>query len=156
STWAPSWVNLADLYRSIGQDGTARRVLEAARLRNPTDAAIAHALGLALVRSGDRPAALAALADAARLDPASSRYRFVHAVALHDLGRPGEAIAVLRTSRRQHPRDQAMAQTLIGYLIERGQAPEARRVLQEVMAGDPSNPAWRDWAARLGGKAPTP
>jgi len=153
STWAPSWVNLADLYRSIGQDGTARGVLETARRRNPTDPAIAHALGLALVRSGDRPGALAALAAAARLEPASSRYSFMHAVALHGLGRPGEAIAVLRASRQRHPRDQALAEALISYLVERGEAQRAKGVLQEVVAVDPGNPAW---SARLGLKISRP
>ncbi len=154
STWAPSWVNLADLHRSIGQDSAALAVLQTAGRRHPKEAAIAHALGLALVRSGNRPAALAALAEAARLDRASARYSLVHAIALHDLARPLEAIAALHASRRRHPRNQSLAETLMSYLVERGEVERARGVLQEVMGGDPSNPAWRGWAARLGGEAP--
>ena len=156
SSWAPAWINLSDVYRTSGQEGAAKTVLATARQRLPRDAAIAHALGLTLVRLGERPAALAALGEAVRLDRSTPRYAFVHAVALHDLGQPAEALAALRAARRLHPGDRDLAETLMNYLMEGGDVQEARLVLQGMVEADPLNPVWQQWIGRLGGRSLTP
>ena len=53
----------------------------------PRDADLHHALGLLLIRKGDKPAAYRELADAARLAPDNVRYAYVHAIALNSEGK---------------------------------------------------------------------
>lgn len=104
-SFGPAAVNLADLDRELGRDADGERVLREAIARSPADAALEHSLGLALVRSGHAPEALAHLASASRLDPASARFGYVYAVALSDAGRTNDAIGELERAVAVHPYD---------------------------------------------------
>lgn len=104
-SFGPAAVNLADLNRELGRDADGERVLREAIARSPADAALEHSLGLALVRSGHAPEALAHLASASRLDPASARFGYVYAIALSDVGRTNDAIGELERAVAVHPYD---------------------------------------------------
>jgi tetratricopeptide (TPR) repeat protein len=56
--FTPAAVNLADLHRALGQEADAEAVLRSNVAINPDAAALHHALGLLLVRTGRADAAL--------------------------------------------------------------------------------------------------
>lgn len=98
-----AYVNLADLQRArLGED-EAERILRRGLAAAPNSADLHHALGLALVRKGERGSALVELTEAAKLAPDNARYAYVHAVALESAGRRGEALGVLQSARQRHP-----------------------------------------------------
>jgi tetratricopeptide (TPR) repeat protein len=98
-----SWVNLADLYRTLDRDRDAEAVLRRALLSAPKDAALHHVLGLTLVRLHRYDEALASLRTAAELLPENPRFTLVYAVALRDTGDPALAAKVLRAALTRHP-----------------------------------------------------
>lgn len=129
-TFVPAYVQLADLYRGRREEERADAILRRALARNP-DAALAHySLGLSLIRQKHQPEALEELRRAAELEPGSARYGYVHAVALDQAGRRGDAVKVLDTVLAGHPYEvdaltaQAIwamqgsdPQTALGYLM---------------------------------------
>ena len=138
--FASAWVNLADAWRAQGREDEVEATLRKGLARLPRSADLLHALGLAQVRKGDRTAALASLAQAARLAPERSRYSYVWAVALHSAGRSGEALKVLREADKRHPYDVALLGTLVSIERETGDANAAlahARKLAEVLPDDP-------------------
>jgi tetratricopeptide (TPR) repeat protein len=104
-------VNLADLYREAGRDADAEAVLRTALDHvslggtRGDDAALHHALGLALVRLGRLDAALEALGRAWELDPGAPRYAYVYGVALNDAGEREQGLRVLADAARRFPGD---------------------------------------------------
>ena len=104
-SFAPAAVNLADLYRETGREADGEAVLKTALQRSPHDASLLHALGLSMVRQKRNKEALDLLAAAAHADPASARYAYVYAVAMHDSGDNKAAIATLEDSLKTHPYD---------------------------------------------------
>ena len=125
-------VNLADLYRSQGREDDGRKVLEALIAAEPQAAAAHHALGLLLVRQGQRAAALSALEKAARFAPEDPRFAFVHAVALHDDGQAGVAASVLENALMRHPGDFDLRSFYANLLLEQGEK-QAARVQAETL-----------------------
>lgn len=119
-------VNLADLYRSQGKDAEGRAVLESLIQAEPQAAAGHHALGLLLVRSGERATALLHLEKAARFAPEDARFAFVHAVALHDDGQVGVAASVLEAALLHHPGDYDLRSFYASLLLEQGERAAAR------------------------------
>jgi Flp pilus assembly protein TadD len=106
----PAWVNLADLMRSQGRDEEGEALLREALLRQPESGALHHSLGLLLVRKGESAAALQELQLAAELEPESSRFIYVYAVALHSAGRVDEALEVAESGLARHRNDPALQQ----------------------------------------------
>ena len=139
--FAGAYVNLADAYRQQQREGDAESVLRRGLALLPRAADLHHALGLLLVRKGDKAAALEELALAAKLAPDSARYAYVYAVGLHSAGRPSEALAVLRSADVRHPYDVDILGALMSMNRETGNAraalPYARK-LAEVLPGDPN------------------
>jgi len=144
-SYLPAHVNLADLLRVLGRDDEGEEILRAALRRDRDDAAAHHALGLLRVRLGDREGALEHLERAAELRPGAARYRYVHAVALHDAGRPAEAIAQLESALADHPRDEAILGALVAYSRAAGRDEEAWRYARrlEALAEEARSPARR-------------
>ena len=140
-TFTPAWVNLADLYRALGRESDAQRVLHDGLAALPADAALHHALGLTLVRAKRLPEATTELRRAAQLAPGSARYTYVYAVALNSAGQRAEAMRLLRENERRHPADRdtliALVDLLRGQGDRRGALAYANG-LAELMPDDPS------------------
>jgi predicted CXXCH cytochrome family protein len=102
-TFLPAYVNLADLYRTRGDEAAAERTLREALAVDRDDASVSYALALTLVRQGRRQESLSWFAKAAASSPETARYAYAYAVALHDLGHAAKAIGVLEQASRRHP-----------------------------------------------------
>jgi predicted CXXCH cytochrome family protein len=138
--FAGAYVNLADAYRQQGRDAEGEKLLRRGLALLPRAADLHHALGLLLVRKGDRTAALKELAAAAKLAPDNARYGFVHAVGLHSAGRRDEALSVLRATDARHPYDLEILGTLVSMSREAGKPRDAlpyARKIAEVLPDDP-------------------
>jgi Flp pilus assembly protein TadD len=138
--FAPAAVNLADLYRALGQDRAGEHVLRAALKRTPEVPALHRALGLLLVRAKNLPAALAELRRASELAPTDRDAQYTLAVALYSTGQHTAAIQLLDRTWRSHPGDRTILAALIAYIRERGDLTRAEELagrLVELSPGDP-------------------
>jgi predicted CXXCH cytochrome family protein len=104
-SFGPASVNLADALRTLDRDAEGIVVLRKAIEKVADDAGLHHALGLALVRVGEKENALPSLKQAVQLSPESPRYALVHAVALKDSGETQLAIEALQAALLIHPDD---------------------------------------------------
>lgn len=87
-------VNLADLYRAMGREDEAGKVLSGFAAQHQS-AAARHALGLSLVRQKKHAEALAQFEQAYREEPNNPRYAFVYGVALQSAGKSSEGRRIL-------------------------------------------------------------
>ena len=115
-----AYVNLAEAYRTLGQDSQGERVLLDGIGQLPEAADLHHALGLLRVRQGETDEAVAELKRAALLAPDSIRYIYVYAVALHSTGQVEAALAVLREADARHPNTPDILGTLVSIYRETG------------------------------------
>jgi tetratricopeptide (TPR) repeat protein len=139
--FAGAYVNLADAYRQLGRETEGEKVLRRGLTRLARAPDLHHALGLLLVRKGDKGAAIRELAMAAKLAPDNARYGYVYAVGLHSAGRRGEALSVLRAAEARHPYDLEILGTLVSMIRETGKPRDAlpyARKIAEVLPDDPS------------------
>jgi Flp pilus assembly protein TadD len=127
--------------RSAGRDADGERFLEQALRAAPEHAEALHALGLLRVRQQRLPEAVDLFRRAAKARPDVPRLAYVYAVALHDTGRAGEAIAVLEGALRQRPANREVLAALATYLGERGDAQRALGYAEQLAALDPTDAA---------------
>jgi tetratricopeptide (TPR) repeat protein len=114
--FTPAYVNLADAERALGDEAAAEAALRRALAASPPSSGIAaHALGLSLVRQKRYAEGLGMLAEAVRREPDNVRYSYVLAVALHDGGRPDEALGVLRNALAYHPNDPQLREAFVAF-----------------------------------------
>ena len=114
-TYVQAAVNLADVQRALGDDGSAEQTLRQAIARNPGAAPVHFTLGLTLIRLGRKAEALAEFREAYSLQPGDARLAYVYGVAQHDAGDAAGAIATLRRAQKAHPYDQDLAAALAAY-----------------------------------------
>lgn len=155
--YAPAYVNLADLYRQTGRNDEAATTLRAGLAAAPGNAALHHALGLALVRAKATPdEAIDALAKAADLAPDNARYGYVHGVALHSYGRLADAIAALRRVTERHPGDRETLAALVGFEQEAGDPAAALKHAELLSAIMPEDATLRRLIEELRKRAGAP
>jgi predicted CXXCH cytochrome family protein len=147
------YLNLADAYRLAGRDAEGEKALRDGIARMPRTADFHHALGLLLVRKGDKPAGLQSLAQAARLAPDNARYAYVHAIALNSLGKRAEALALLRATQARHPDDLDTLNALVSIQAEAGDAKAALADAEKMAALMPDDPSVRRLLAELKARA---
>lgn len=99
---ADGWIALAALHRSRGAVGDARAAAERAFALEPDDRRYATLAGWARLQTGDPPGALSAL-DRARALADSAEIEVLRALALRQLGRPGEALDAARSAAEREP-----------------------------------------------------
>ena len=135
----PALLNLADLLRQQGREDEARTILLRALDIAPDHGAALHALGLLETRSGEAEKALTYLGRAADLERVGTRHRFVYAIALHDLGKPEQAIDQLLALLRATPHNEDVLLALANYSAELGERDKARgfaKTLTEIAPGN--------------------
>jgi tetratricopeptide (TPR) repeat protein len=139
--FAGAYANLADTYRQQGRESEGEQALRRGLSLLPRAADLHHALGLLLVRQGDKAAAVLELATAAGLAPDNPRYAYVYAIGLHSTGRPSQAIAVLRAADARHPYDLDILSALIAMYRETGDVQAALNYARKVAEALPDDPA---------------
>jgi tetratricopeptide (TPR) repeat protein len=135
----PALLNLADLLRAQNRDDDARKLLLQALVVAPEHGASLHALGLLEARNSNTEKALEYLGRAAAVETIGARHRFVYAIALHDLGKPDEAIKQLRALLRVTPDSQDVLLALANYSNEVGQRDQARAYANRLIELAPGN-----------------
>lgn len=126
-SFIPSYVNLADLFRSQGQEDKAEQTLRRGLQVDSYNAELHEALGLALVRRKKLREAINELAHAAQLRPDNARYAFVHAIALSEIGDLRGAINVLTRAHERHPDERQIVMALVEYSTRAGDQAAASR-----------------------------
>ncbi len=104
--FVPAYVNLADLYRRMGNEEAANRLLTTALAANPKSGPLHHAMGLAQVRNQTPEKALASLGRAYELSHEDSRYAYVYAVALNSMDQSDQAVLLLQETHEKFENDQ--------------------------------------------------
>jgi Tfp pilus assembly protein PilF len=125
-------VNLADLYRSLGDDSAARVILETGLTLSADDGAMWFSKGLLEIRDGNPEAGLKALETAAALEETPGYYHYVFAVAQNDQGYPQEALDTLEELHRLAPGQPNVLSALMQYSNIAGDRPAAERYREEL------------------------
>jgi predicted CXXCH cytochrome family protein len=125
-SFAPAYVNLADLFRVLGSDAEGERVLRDGLDVAPRSGILRYALGLALVRMKRTGESLGELERATALEPGNVRFAYVYAVALHSAGRVDAAIETLEKALTAHPGDVNVRAALASFKQSRGPTVAAR------------------------------
>ena len=139
-SFAPAYVNLADLFRQQGREDEGEVLLRKgiADVHEPAD--LHHALGLLLVRERRLDDALAPLHRATELDPEQPRYAYVYALALRQKGEPEKAITALEAARGRHPGDREVLSALTTLYLERRDHEAAIEAAADLKARYPDDP----------------
>jgi tetratricopeptide (TPR) repeat protein len=145
----PARVNLADLYRTLGREADGEKLLTEAVSLEPRAAESVHALGLLYVRQGRRDEAMPLLERAYTLLPAVPRYGYVYAVALHDAGNPGKAIAVLTAVHAARPSHVDTIAALAAFERDRGNLRAATGWAEKLVALRPDDPGAKELLSQL-------
>ncbi len=101
--FTPGYVNLADLYRQLGQDAAGEQLLQEGIDAAGDHADLHYALGLLLVRQKRLDEALNHLRQAATLAEDNPRYVYVYALALEGAGDIQQALTVLTQAQQRYP-----------------------------------------------------
>jgi Flp pilus assembly protein TadD len=137
----PALVNLADAFRIQKRDQEGEPFLRQALNLAPNDAAVHHALGLLLIRTGKKAEAMTALKDAWELQPDNSQYGYVYGIAIHSTGESKKAAAVLEKIHLRHPNDRQILMTLITIHRDLGNTNAALQYAKRLEAlSQPSQP----------------
>ena len=147
--FVPAIVNLADLYRELGQDEEGAKVLQQGIEQVPDSAEIRHALGLLKVRQGASDAAFPHLRKAVELDPENLRYRYVLAIALNSHGFWPNALKVLREAHQQAPSDRDILYALTTISRDQGETADAIVYARKLYDLDPSDQQARQLLGQL-------
>lgn len=147
--FAPAYVNLADARRLERRDADGEAILRRGLARIPDDASLHHALGLLLVRRGDRKAALTELAESVRLAPDDARFAYVYAVALQSTGKENDAIDVLVAAERRSPYDFDLLTGLVSMFIEAGRTEDSLPYARKLVELLPDDEGLRDMIRKI-------
>lgn len=140
ATFSEAAVNLSDVHRARGDEAGAEAVLRDALKRDPTAAGAHHALGLTLVRQHRLDEALAELSRAAALAPDDARFAYVQAVALHDGGRPVDALRAVDAALARHPWNRELLLLGANWYAEAGQRERAVALARRLVEVAPTEP----------------
>ncbi len=147
--FAPAYVNLADLRRAQRREPDAESILRDGLEHAPRDAALHHALGLALVRQGRIGEALPELRLAHQSAPDLSRYAYVLAVALESNGCREEAIELLRRVCLAHPSDADSLAALAVFCRDAGRLDDAIAHARQLTALRPDDVEARELVRQI-------
>lgn len=137
--FVPAYANLADMYRALGREADAERIIDEGLQAVPDNASLLHAKGLALVRDNQQREALGWFERAHRADPANPRFAYVYAVALHSAGQDKPARSVLETALQASPYDPSLLLTLASLERDAGHIDKARDYARRLLAVAPQS-----------------
>jgi predicted CXXCH cytochrome family protein len=151
--FVPAYVNLSDMYRALGRDDEAEKIVDEGLQAVSDNPSLMHAKGLALVRRHQSNEALRWLARAHRAEPANARFAYVYGAALADAGQREQARAVWEESLRVAPYDASLLFALAGAERDAGNKDKARDYAERLVAVAPRSQEAQALLQSLGGES---
>ena len=139
-TFAPAYVNLADLYRAGSRDDDAAKVLDEGLKRMPDDPSLLQALALQRVRQGHTDEALPLLERAFAGAPTNTRVAYVYAVALQSSGHAKKAADVLDQALQHSPNNLDLLFARASFAVQNGDKKAARPFAERFAKLMPNDP----------------
>jgi tetratricopeptide (TPR) repeat protein len=147
--YVPAIVNLADWYRSQGNEKAAGAMLARSVAVAPDSSMAQHALGLHMIRLKQYDKALAYLQRATELEGSQPRYDFVYAIALENLGQLDKSIQVLQEATERWPSQYDLLLTLINFMDKQGRLAETGGYISQLSRIAPASPDVKKLVARF-------
>ncbi len=145
--FVPAYLQLAEVYRTTGEELAADSVLRVGLDRVPGAADLQYQLGLALIRQKRVADALTYLKAAA--GSGIPRYGYVYGVALYESGQPGPAIVELQRALAAAPDDQELLYGLASIAAAAGERDVALPAARRLAALNPGNAEMQQLLQRL-------
>lgn len=149
--FVPAYVNLSDMYRAMGREEDAGKILDEGLKAVPGNASLLHAKGLALIRQQQPKEALSWLERAHRAEPSNARFAYVYGVALDSAGQHEQARKLWEESLRAAPYDPSLLFALAGAERDAGNKEQARDYAQRLVAVAPRSREAHELLQSLGG-----
>jgi Tfp pilus assembly protein PilF len=136
-----SYVNLADLFRSQGNDVSDIKTLDLGLSELPNSPDLNYSKALYLIRAKRAPEALDYLKKAVSFAPDNAYYSYVYAVALMDFNQSGKALDVLKSAIEISENDGNLNMMLLNYYAQTGEILEALKYGEKLSKLFPDNEA---------------
>ncbi|MEZ4413291.1 MAG: multiheme c-type cytochrome [Gemmatimonadales bacterium] len=147
--FVPAYTQLAEVYRTAGQESQADSILRAGLQQVPGSTDLKYQLGLALVRQQRIGDALPYLKAAAASGMA--HYAYVYGVALFEVGQQGQAITELQKALTAAPDNQELLYGLASIAAAAGQRDVALPPARKLARMNPDNQEIQQFLAQLEG-----
>ncbi|SCW89668.1 doubled CXXCH domain-containing protein [Rhizobium mongolense subsp. loessense] len=133
-------INLAELYRAMGQNEKSERAYAEAIAISPDHADLRYGHALSLVREKAMPEAIRELDEAIRLDPGNARYKTTLAIALDSIGRTQEAFDLLGRAVASGELDANLLGTAVHHGLKLRRFPETLKYAEALARLRPDDP----------------
>ncbi len=110
-----SYVNLADIYYRLGQTEKMQSVLNNGLTAVPSSAPLHYANGMALIRSGNKPAAVDSFKHAMTLESNNVQYAYLYFLALDSIGQTKMALDKLKSDIFRYQNNQQLKELGINF-----------------------------------------
>ncbi len=110
-----NYINLADIYRAMGDANNEKKTFEAGLEATPNAAMLQYSYGLHLIRSKQIGDALNAFAKAVKISPDNSQFAYVYLIAMDANGQTKRALSILKSIIRRFNGDPQLAQLGMSY-----------------------------------------
>ena len=94
--FSAAYINLADVYKNMGDTKNETKILLQALKAVPLDAMVHYSYGLHLIRSNNKANAVKAFSKAIKLEPSNPQYVYLYVLAKDSLGQTKQALMQLR------------------------------------------------------------
>jgi len=135
----PSYVNLADLYRTQGDEKAAQKILKQGLKINSSAADLHYSLAMSYVRSKDKQTALVHLQQAATLAGDNASYSYTYALLLQDMGQLEHSLTALQHAFKLTPNNPDISYSLAQTYLAKKQYDLALRYAQNLARLVPKN-----------------
>jgi predicted CXXCH cytochrome family protein len=149
SSLAGAHANLAELYRTTGQNEKSESTYAEAIMMSPEDPLLRYGHALALIRAKDLVGAIRELEASVRLAPANPRYRTTLAIALDSDGRTDDAFEVLIEALTNDSADANLLGTAVQYGLRLRRYPETLRLAERLARMHPDDSQLAELIVRL-------
>lgn len=105
-----NYINLADIYRAIGDTANEKITFQAGLNATPNSAMLQYSYGLHLIRAKKTGSALQAFGKAVKMSPDNSQFAYVYLIAMDANGQTKRAVSILKSIIRRFNGDPQLAQ----------------------------------------------
>jgi predicted CXXCH cytochrome family protein len=141
--------NLAELYRTTGQNEKSESTYAEAIAISPEDPLLRYGHALAFIRAKDFTGAILELEASVRLAPANPQYRTTLAIALDSTGRPDDAFEVLIEALANDSADANLLGTAVQYGLRLRRYPETLQLAERLARMHPDDSQLAELIVRL-------